>query len=46
MSRYKKILGDRLSARLEQTQFTEIKIKLDVLNRMAEIGMPQSYKVA
>jgi Transposase DDE domain len=46
MSRYKKILGDHLSARLEQTQFTEIKIKLDVLNRMAEIGMPQSYKVA
>ena len=45
MSRYKKILGDRLSARLEHTQFTEIRIKLDVLNRMTEIGMPQSYKV-
>lgn len=45
ISRYKRILGDRLSARLEKTQFTEICIKLDVLNRMAEMGMPKSYKV-
>ena len=46
MSRYKRILGDRLSAKLEKTQFTEICIKLNVLNQMAEMGMPQSYKVA
>ena len=45
ISRYKRILGDRLSSRLEKTQFTEISIKLDILNRMAELGMPQSYKV-
>lgn len=46
MSRYKRILGDRLSARLEQTQFTEITIKLNILNQMMELGMPKSYKVA
>ena len=46
MSRYKRILGDKLSARLEQTQFTEVTIKLNILNRMMELGMPKSYKVA
>ena len=45
MSCYKRIVGDRLSARLEETQFTEIKIKLDILNRMLNLGMPKSYKV-
>lgn len=44
MSRYKRILGDRLSARLEGTQFTEIRIKLDILNRMMSLGMPKSCK--
>jgi hypothetical protein len=45
MSRYKRILGDRLNSRQEKTQFTEIMIKLDILNRMIEMGMPKSYKV-
>lgn len=44
--RYKTMLGDRLSARREQTQATEVWIKLNVLNRMTELGMPKSYKVA
>lgn len=46
MFRHKTILGDRLTARREWTQATEVSIKLDVLNRMAELGMPKSYKVA
>ncbi len=46
MFRYKTILGDRLSARNWRNQVTEVKIKLDVLNRMTELGMPKSYKVA
>jgi hypothetical protein len=45
MFRYKTILGERLTARREWTQATEVSIKLDVLNRMIELGMPQSYKV-
>jgi hypothetical protein len=43
--RYKTLLGDRLMARKECTQATEVRIKLDVLNRMTELGMPKSYKV-
>ena len=46
MFRYKTVLGDRLSARREQTQAAEVRIKLDVLNRMVELGMLKSYKVA
>ena len=46
MFRYKTILGERLASRREGTQATEVAIKLDVLNRMAEVGMPKSYKVA
>ena len=46
MFRYKTILGDRLAARKKWTQATEMAIKLDVLNRMTELGMPKSYKVA
>lgn len=45
MFRYKTILGDRLAARRKWTQATEVAIKLDVLNRMTELGMPKSYKV-
>jgi hypothetical protein len=45
MFRYKTILGDRLAARKKWTQATEVAIKLDVLNRMTELGMSKSYKV-
>jgi hypothetical protein len=45
MFRYKTILGERLATRREWTQATEVAIKLDVLNRMTELGMPKSYKV-
>jgi hypothetical protein len=45
MFRYKTILGDQLSARRGRTQATEVAIKLDVLNRMTELGRPKSYKV-
>jgi hypothetical protein len=45
MFRYKTILGERLSARREQTQATEVSIRLDALNRMTELGVPQSYKL-
>lgn len=46
MFRHKTILGDRLSSRRKATQATEVAIKCDVLNRMTELGMPDSYKVA
>lgn len=46
MFRHKTILGDRLTARKAETQATEVAIKCDALNRMTELGMPNSYKVA
>ena len=45
MFRHKTIMGDRLASRREATQATEVAIKLDVLNRMTELGRPQSYRV-
>ena len=44
MFRYKTILGDRLASRKESTQATEVAIKLDVLNRMTELGRPESLR--
>lgn len=46
MFRHKTLTGDRLTARREWTQATEVAIRLDILNRMTELGMPKSYKVA
>lgn len=45
MFRDKTILGDRLISRREWSQATEVNIRLDVLNRMTELGRPKSYKV-
>jgi hypothetical protein len=46
MFRNKTILGDRLSARKWPQQITEVGIRSDVLNKMLELGVPKSYKVA
>jgi hypothetical protein len=46
MFRFKTVLGDRLASRRESTQATEVAIKLDVLNRMTELGRPKSYRIA
>lgn len=45
MFRYKTIVGERLSARKWWNQVTEVKIKLDVLNQITELGMPKSYRL-
>lgn len=46
MFRLKTIFGDRLSARLLETQTTQALIRCLALNRMTHLGMPQSYLVA
>jgi len=46
MFRYKTIFGDRLSARLLETQTTQALICCAALNRMTHLGMPDSYKVS
>ena len=46
MFRRKIILGSTLSARLSETQNTEVTIGCKILNLMKIIGMPDSYAVA
>ena len=43
--RYKRILGDRLHARDADAQAVEARLACNILNRMAELGMPASYAV-
>jgi hypothetical protein len=45
MFRLKTLLGDRLVSRRKKTQITETTIKMHVLNRMLELGRPDSYKL-
>lgn len=45
MSRYKKIVGDKLQARNFQRQSTEAFIGILMLNTMTALGKPQSYPV-
>jgi hypothetical protein len=45
MFRDKTILGNRLTIRREWSQTTEVNIRLDILNRMTELGKPKSYRV-
>lgn len=46
MFRLKTIFGDKLSARLLETQTTQALIRCLALNKMTQLGMPQSYPVA
>ncbi len=44
--RFKTIFGNTLSARTLPRQITEAHIKCAALNRMTQLGMPDSYRVA
>ena len=46
MYRYKTIFGSSLWARTMENQQVEARIKSRVLNRMTQLGMPESYVVA
>ncbi len=45
MFRLKTIFGDKLSARLLETQTSQTLIRCLALNRMTHLGMPESYPV-
>ena len=45
MYRYKIIFGDKVKARTEENQITEVFIKCKILNRFIQEGIPNSYKV-
>lgn len=46
MFRLKTIFGDKLSARLLETQTTQALIRCLALNKMTHLGLPESYPVA
>jgi IS5 family transposase len=45
MSRFKGIFGDKLKARVLESQATEAFLRCVALNRMTKLGMPQSYAI-
>src|SRR3954463_912739 len=46
MSRYKRVVGDALRSRTDGRQATEVAIGAHVLNRMLELGRPESVRIA
>ena len=45
MFRYKTIFGGNMSAHKDKNQLAEAKMKCFLLNRYAQMGMPQAYKI-
>jgi len=46
VSRYKRVIGDALRSRTDRRRVTEVAIAARALNRMLELGRPESVRVA
>src|SRR3954449_8207424 len=46
ISRYKRVIGDGLRSRTDRRQATEVAIRARALNRMLELGRPESVRIA
>ena len=46
VSRYKRVIGDALRSRTDDRQATEAAIAVRALNRMLELGRPESVRIA
>src|SRR3954462_2625932 len=46
VSRYKRVVGDALRSRTDPGRATEVAVGVHVLNRMLELGRPESVRVA
>jgi hypothetical protein len=46
ISRIKRVIGDGLRSRTEPRRATEVAIDIDALNRMFELGRPESVRIA
>ena len=44
--RYKRVIGDALRSRTDGRQATEVAIAVRALNRMLELGRPESVRIA
>jgi hypothetical protein len=46
MGRFKGVIGDGLRSRTDQRRTTEVEVAVHVLNRMLELGRPESVRIA
>ncbi len=46
MARFKQVIGDGLRSHTDERRVTEVKVAVHVLNRMLELGRPNSVRVA
>lgn len=45
MFRIKQIIGDKLTSRADNRQGTDVAIAINILNKMTELGMPESVRI-
>ena len=46
MSRFKQVIGDGLRLHNDERQVAEVRVAVHVLNRMLELGCPNSVRIA
>jgi hypothetical protein len=46
LGRFKQVIGDGLRARTDQRRATEVDVAVHALNRMLELGRPESVRIA
>jgi hypothetical protein len=46
IGRYKRVIGDALRSRTDQTEATEVALAAAALNRMLELGRPNCVRIA
>ena len=46
IGRFKRVIGDGLHARTDRRRATEVNVGLHALNRMLELGRPESVRIA
>jgi len=45
MARFKQVIGDGLRSRTDERRATEVNVAVHVLNRMLELGRPNSVRI-
>ncbi len=46
IGRFKRVIGDGLRSRTDQRRATEVDVAVHALNRMLELGRPESVRIA
>jgi hypothetical protein len=46
VARWKQVIGDGLRSRTDERRATEVEVAAHVLNRMLELGRPESIRIA